>query len=134
MYGRCIDGKCGRRAKFEQTILATNDSQRARGAQDENAVVATELIPSCVKPLNAIHVAVHRCDRDAIRKMAFIKEAVNEKEAGTGYTPLHIAVVICRIDAVLMLLETFEDYLELDSTDNQGDTPLHIACRYRIVC
>jgi hypothetical protein len=128
-YGRCVDGKCGRRAKFEQTILATNDGLRARGANDDDTLAAVHLITGCPKPLSAIHVAVYRCDRHAIRKMAFIKEGVNSKERGTGFTPLHIAVIICRIDAVLRLLETFEDVIEIDCVDNNGDTPLHIACR-----
>ncbi len=30
-YGRCLDGLCGRRSKFEQAILATNDETRAKG-------------------------------------------------------------------------------------------------------
>ena len=50
--------------------------------------------------------------------------------SGTGNTPLHVATIRCRIDAVLTILDTFGDFVDVNCQNNVGDTPLLIACRY----
>jgi len=75
----------------------------------------------------ALYDAIFDNKLETIRSLIKKGADVNAAAANTGYTPLHWAVQLNRIEAVGILLEVGAD---IDGRDADYCTPLHTACRY----
>ena len=97
------------------------------------SVLEKEFIESRIgEPLQSIsplHLAAKRGDSGAIKVMHVLGKDVNVREGEKLETPLHLAVRNQQLEAVHVLLETFDGVIDVDIQNKLGDTALHIAAR-----
>lgn len=91
--------------------------------------------------MSPLHVAAARADIPALITLSKLHYDINEPEAGTLNTPLHMAVSKCNYDVVCCLIDYYGPggisvggTLNVDLQNKKGDTALHIAARYLSVC
>lgn len=80
-----------------------------------------------LKKLNlhhSLHDAVRYSNVKLVKTFIALKANVNEKEAKSGQTPIHIAAFFGYKKIIKLLLKAGAD---LDITDDQGNTALHLA-------
>eukprot|EP00854_Cymbomonas_tetramitiformis_P004445 gene4445-5456_t len=80
-----------------------------------------------LKGLKPIHVAVEKCDGDAVKALIAAGASLNVQEGSTGCTPLHVAVRSKKRVSILQDLIAFGAHLDL--RDSTGCTPLRVAAR-----
>ena len=93
-------------------------------------------MPESRGKLSPLHVAAARADIPALVTLAKLHYDINEPEAGTLNTPLHMAVAKCNYDVVCCLIDYYGHggisvggQLNIDLQNKKGDTALHIAAR-----
>ena len=79
--------------------------------------------------LTPLHVAAHRSDLETIKIMGTQEFDIDAIESTHGRTAVHIAIIRNNQDALKMILDVFKGRIDLNVQDNNGDTPLHLACR-----
>lgn len=144
LYGMCLDGMCGRRAKYENAMLLRNDLRRLAGYETVNKIgknkenisddiilseARTNILPDAVYEMDALYAAAYKGDVEVIKTLAKHHANPNVKHKEYGFTPLHVATFKCQLYAVQCLLDSFRGIIRLDIQDKQGDTALHIASR-----
>jgi hypothetical protein len=136
LYGMCLDRLCCKRSLWEQTAIVTNDENRMFGMKlnknmKPNTALALSTIDAPKKPLSALHLAVHKCDKESIHNLKDIGFKCNDIITinDLQQTVLHVAVERRSLDIVDCLIEVYGNKLYLNCQDKDGDTPLHIAAR-----
>ena len=84
-----------------------------------------------------MHVAAGRGDIEALVTLSKMHYDINEQEAGTLNTPLHMAVLKCNYEVVCCIIDYYSksraligaSIVDLSIQNKKGDTPLHIASR-----
>ena len=155
VYGVCLDGMCGKRAFYEDLMVTHNDVRRIVGDRMEaekqelirefaEVKKATELMEKDVSlpplekgfigndnsvSLTPLHIAAYKGDLDSIKTLAKLELDVNAVESNHNRTAAHMAVIRNNAEALRFLVTLFQNVINLDIQDCNGDTPLHIACR-----
>jgi ankyrin repeat protein len=129
IYGRCLDGMCGKRGQWEHTTLLRNDVDRLTGDKTEYTQQFVDLLPEGATKLAPLHVAAGRGDISALITLSSMGYDINEPEPASQGTPLHLAVNKGNYECVCCILDYFGGTLNIDAQDSHGDTALHIASR-----
>lgn len=132
IYGRCLDGMCGKRGQWEHTALLSNDVDRLTGNKTEYTQQFVDVLPEGTAKLAPLHVAAGRGDISALITLSSMGYDINEPEPTTQGTPLHLAVSKGNYDCVCCIIDYFGGpggKLNIDAQDKHGDTALHIASR-----
>jgi len=87
------------------------------------------LVPPAIVPMYPLHLAAAQGDCNAIERMINLGSDVNLQQGDHLDTPLHLAVRHGRCEAILALILVFENIINVNVQNAQGDTPLHLACR-----
>ena len=61
---------------------------------------------------------------------ALVKQNAKLRPTRNGATPVHLAVQKGNIEVVEVLLSAYHDHDAVNTTDDNGKTPLHYAARY----
>jgi hypothetical protein len=144
LYGMCQDKNCCKRALWEQTAITLKDLGRIRGKKStvtrpsRLVEAATGLVSEPRDYISPLHVAVFNCDVVSIQLLRHVKDKVNDivKPYELRQTLLHTAVLKRQLRVTETLIDCFRAYINMDSVDQNGDTPLHISSRngdYNIV-
>lgn len=129
IYGRCLDGMCGKRGQWEHTALLGNDVDRLTGNKTEYTQQFVDILPEGATKLAPLHVAAGRGDISALITLSNMEYDINEPEPDTQGTPLHLAVGKGNYECVCCIIDYFGSQLNIDAQDKHGDTALHIASR-----
>jgi hypothetical protein len=115
LYGACLDGLCGRRAHYEQTLLVCDDRSRWTGETDISLVVKsmTPVHSSSERDdsnrLTPLQIAVAKSDLDAIKTLSTLGYDVNEcnKNVNQGKTAIHMGANLNSVEAVQLLVDIY---------------------------
>ena len=99
-------------------ISCKNEEQKSKNS------IKNKIENSSMKPKMGIHEAVIRNDKNVI--LEYIKKGldINEKDPKGGSSPLGTAITFNKEEIALLLINSGAD---LNSTSNDGSTPLHVA-------